>query len=514
MADEMEIEEQIQELSRLISAAKMYELSRNEENRKEYEVALDKVLASEKHQEQPIEDGKELKLSMSASDWIKQQLDNYPLSKALQGRRSRRFGLGMSIPEGPFAYKSQHGPQLLTEEEEAALVFAAAGITGYALADLSYGAGQGGSMLAGMTSRVVASADSIENTSLIVINDDATYFIKRTQNLSPSERDELVKLTQAGQFVEAYRKLRVKIADKRTEIPVVPGVNFNINKWAVYARGSTYLLPVNDIGTVYINALLEAFEPEMGLFLVDERNNFLPAGIGRFAKSRGGHLWDNFKDGRVATIQGLEMSFAEASAVEMGSMLHSIGLMAQALGIGGYCNYARNEYNWFQALGFTMQNMSSTKYAGVNPFLAFFVRLMGQEFNFPFAVGLERNGEKLLTAYMPPNYPSMEAAVRAYIDYKFGANGMWRGQTNNTDWKNPQATSQAVKPPSEAAIQATIAYCDYVYKRYGRFPAYAAPFRTVIAYQATHVDVDFYDQFYKSSALTETQRERFKLHGK
>ena len=36
-------------------------------------------------------------------------------------------------------------------------------------------------MLAGMTSRVVASADSIDNTSLIVINDEATYFIKREQ---------------------------------------------------------------------------------------------------------------------------------------------------------------------------------------------------------------------------------------------------------------------------------------------------------------------------------------------
>jgi hypothetical protein len=448
---------------------------------------------------------------MNPADWVKQQIENYPLTKALQGRRSRRFGLGMEIPEGPFAYKSQHTPIPLTEEEEAALVFSAAGISGYALADLSYGKGQGGSMLAGMTSRVVASADSIDNTSLIVINDEATYFIKREQNLSIQERDELVKLTQAGQFVEAYRKLRVKIADKRITIPVVPGINFNINKWGVYSAGTTYFLPVNEIGSVYINACLEAFEPEMGLFVVDERNMFLPAGLGRFAKSRSGHLWDNLKDGRVVTIQGLEMSFAEATAVEMGAMLHSLGLMSQALGLGGFCNYARNEYSWFEALGFKMQNISSTKYAGVNPLLGLVVKLIGQEYNFPFAIGLEANGEKLLNAYIPPNYPNMEAAVRAYVESKFGANGVWRGQTSNTDWKNPQQANQQIKPPSEAAIEATIAYCDYIYKRYGRFPAYAAPFRTVIAYQAAHVDVDFYDKFYQPSALTETQRERFKM---
>jgi hypothetical protein len=452
---------------------------------------------------------------MNPADWVKQQIESYPLTKALLGRRSRRFGLGMEIPEGPFAYKSQHEPIPLSEEEEAAMVFAAAGISGYALADLSYGKGQGGSMLAGMTSRVVASADSIDNTSLIVINDEATYFIKREQNLSPQERDELIKLTQAGQFVEAYRKLRVKIADKRITIPIVPGINFNINKWGVYSAGTSYFLPVNEIGSVYINACLEAFEPEMGLFVVDERNMFLPAGIGRFAKSRGGHLWDNLKDGRVVTIQGLEMSFAEATAVEMGSMLHSLGLMSQTLGLGGFCNYARNEYSWFEALGFTMQNISSTKYAGVNPLLGLVVKLIGQEYNFPFAIGLEAKGEKLLNAYIPPNYSNMEAAVRAYVESKFGENGVWRGQTNNTEWKNAQQASQQIKPPSEAAIEATIAYCDYIYKRYGRFPAYAAPFRTVIAYQAAHVDVDFYDKFYQPTALTETQRERFKmLHNK
>ena len=42
---------------------------------------------------------------------------------------------------------------------------------------------------------------------------------------------------------------------------------------------------------------------------------------------------------------------------------------------------------------------------------------------------------------------------------------------------------------------AKIAYCDYVYKRYGRFPARSGPFRTVLAYQAHHLDTDFYDHF-------------------
>jgi hypothetical protein len=64
-----------------------------------------------------------------------------------------------------------------------------------------------------------------------------------------------------------------------------------------------------------------------------------------------------------------------------------------------------------------------------------------------------------------------------------------------------------IPAPTEGAIEATVAYCEYVHDRYGRFPAYSAPFRTILGHQATHVDVDFYDRFYYPEALSETQRQ-------
>src|SRR5437868_454140 len=102
-------------------------------------------------------------------------LSRYSLMEALLGRRSRRFGLGMEIKHGPFAYKSQQAPLPLSEDEEAALVFAAAGVTGYALRDLSYGPGQGGTMVGGAFARTIASADAINSVPLFVTNDNATY---------------------------------------------------------------------------------------------------------------------------------------------------------------------------------------------------------------------------------------------------------------------------------------------------------------------------------------------------
>jgi hypothetical protein len=436
------------------------------------------------------------------------KLAQYPLIAALLGRRSRRFGRGMQITKGPFVYESAHSPQPLTEEEEALLVFAASGISGYALADLEYGKGEGGSMLAGLTGRTIASPDSVNAVSLVVTNDEATYLIKRPQAFSQEERAELIALARDGAYTELYRRSRIKILDGRAAPPVVPGENFDINKWSLYAKGGSYFLPVNSMTALYINVLLEAFEPSMGLMAFDERRWFRPAGVGKFARSKGGHLDDNPQDGRVFTIAALENSLKESVAVEQGMMLQNLGLMSQAMGIGGFPNYARHPYSWFKALDFRMTQASATLLFGGSYFLSRVLKLIGQQQLIPIPLGLERDGEVLLKPYCPPYYRSMEAAVHDFVDHKFGKDGIYRGgAAEGSDWKDPQAVDASAKQPDERAVAATVAYCEYIYDRYGSFPVFSAPYRTAIGYQATHVDVDFYDRFFKPEALTEAQRQ-------
>jgi len=241
---------------------------------------------------------------------VDEQLARYPLLDALRDRRSRRFGVGMKIESGPFTYESRHEPLPLTETEEAALAFAACGVTGCALADVSYGPGQGGGMLAGLLGRTVASPDAISTVSVVVTNDEATYLLKRPQDFAPDEIPTLVELARRGELVELYRRSRIKISDGRAAPPVEPGYNFNINSWALYAPGGTYFLPLQEMTTIYINAMLEAFDEEMAIFVLDERANFRPAGISRFAQSKGGHLNNDTSSGRMATIQTIEASLA------------------------------------------------------------------------------------------------------------------------------------------------------------------------------------------------------------
>ena len=57
---------------------------------------------------------------------------NYPLFEAIFNRRSRRFGTGMELPDSTLSHKSSIPPEPLTEFQEAMLVWAGTGLTGYA----------------------------------------------------------------------------------------------------------------------------------------------------------------------------------------------------------------------------------------------------------------------------------------------------------------------------------------------------------------------------------------------
>jgi len=428
------------------------------------------------------------------------------LFEVLLHRRSRRVGLGMTIPTGPFQYTSPHKPVPLTEAEEAALVFAACGISGYALADLSYGAGQGGSMLVGRLGRTIASPDAVNAVSVLVTNDRGTWLIKRPQDFAPAEFVELVNLARKGVLTDLYKRVRIQLSDRRTAPPLDPGYNFSINRWSLYAPGTTYFLPIIETTALTINALLELFSEDMGVFLRDERAWFRPAGIGRFARSKGGHLHDSPDDLRSATIQMAETALLESMATEHGMVLQNLALMAEALGLGGFPNFARHEYSWFQAAGFRMGSMRASRYAGTDRLLSAVASLFIKDPVIPYPLGLERDNKVLLQPFCPPYYKSMEEAVRAFVETKFGSKGSYRGGASESTWRDPESCAAKIPAPSGTAVDATIAYCNYVYKRYGRFPAYTAAFRTVIGFQACHVDVDFYDRFYSAESIPNTVR--------
>ncbi|MBC8096527.1 MAG: hypothetical protein H7Y43_12015 [Akkermansiaceae bacterium] len=448
----------------------------------------------------------------SGSPRVREILDQYSLLSALRERRSRRFGLGMKIPGGPLAYESRHRPVPLSEDEEAALVFAACGITGHALADLCYAKDGGGGIMAGLVARTIASGDGLQTVALVVTNDQATYLIRRPRELPAAEVRELIELGRRGEVLEFYERCRVKIKEGRVTTPAEPLFNINANRWSAAAPGSSYFLPINDLTFMYINGLLEILNEHTGIYVLDERKGFCPAGLARFARSRGGHLEDDPNRGKVATVRQIEQFVTEFVTVEQGMMLQNLGLMAAALGLGGFPNFANHEFAWAQALGFRMEEMPLNRYAGAGALTSWGMKWLKRNPKIPYPVGLERNGEVLLKPFCPPYFNSMADAVRAVVAAKFGSTGIFRGSEPGSAWAKHSEVAGQVPAFSEAAIEAAIAYCEYLWRQYGRFPVYMPPYRTVLGFQAAHLDAEFYDRFYQPEALCQHEREDFQRH--
>ena len=105
---------------------------------------------------------------------------------------------------------------------------------------------------------------------------------------------------------------------------------------------------------------------------------------------------------------------------------------------------------------------------------------------------------------------SMEAAVRALV----GGQGRPRHVSR---WRGPQMVG-AIPPPWPTPVPHRTR-CTFkppwltasMSSSIRQFPAYAPPLRTVLGFQVNHVDVEFYDRFYRPEALSKSQREH--LHG-
>lgn len=96
----------------------------------------------------------------------------------------------------------------------------------------------------------------------------------------------------------------------------------------------------------------------------------------------------------------------------------------------------------------------------------------------------------------------MKNAVLAFLDSKFASGkGSFRDGGAATAWLEASSIQAGIPEYSDAAMQATIDYCEYVHNRYGRFPAACGPFRTVLAYQAHRLDRNFYARFYRPECI-------------
>ncbi len=402
------------------------------------------------------------------------QLATFPLLEALFGRRSRRFGVGMQIPGGPFAYTSRHAPQPLSETERLLLVAIGAGIPWTESGDPNAGCNYPTRPIG----RAFPSGAATHGSELL-INDDSGAWITRFRDLDATSLREYQEPDDLARLVAFLRPHIHRVRDRRVELPPeFPHVSAH-NRWVANQPGTTLFVPIADQAESLLNLLW--ISTGEGVPIADPARGTLYGDPAPLIEA--GRLHPE----RAQKLPLLEAKSVASATAELAIAAYNIHLVMQAIGLGGWL------------------------FSGLNPasLLGGFrdAGLPGFGFRFapaapgtpPQPLGLDGLFEPLV----PPYVPDMATAVRRFAARKFGPGGNY-----DPHRPGPLRDAEAVKGGIDRYDEAFIVYlaslATDIHARHGSFPATvpAVHFNTVT--QAQHIDLEYYDRFFKPGAYLPT----------
>jgi hypothetical protein len=413
-----------------------------------------------------------------------EDLARFPLLEAMFGRRSRRFGVGMSIPDGPLAYASSQPPLPLTDLERTLLVLCGAGVSGWHLGMEHTATGdphRGCNYPVRLTGRVAASAAGIE-TSELIVTDDAGTFITRFRDLDPTRLQEFQTASDIGALLARVQENCVQLGPGRIELPAATPHMDAHNFWNANRPGTTLFIPIVDLTQQLLEFL--AIQVADGVVPWDPIRNKPCGDLERFIQSG---LLDPRQQ---ASIVDIEQSTLTTGAIELGLICQNIVLLMQAMGLGGWM--------------FTGLNSPSL----LGAFAADGVPGLGFRFTHdpawtsPNPVGMDG----VFEGFCPPYHTDMRAAVDRFVALKFGPGG-----TYDPDRPGPFRDNARIKAEIERYspefVDALGEVAQYLHDAFGKFPATIPSVYVRVYAQAQHIDLDYYDQFYGPEAYLETHRQ-------
>lgn len=405
----------------------------------------------------------------------------FSLVESLLGRRSRRFFMGAEIPDGVLAYKSHHNPVPLSELEKLLVVAACGSNTNYHYMiyraqryapHLSNYAGAAGG-------RTFPSAAGFHTSATFFTDDEGVYVLEGRDATPFAEREEDGSL-DPGEILRSLRSRVKKIGDGRLKLPQEVPYMEPHNTWVVNGPGSLLVMPVGDLAQHVLLNL--CYMLQNGLVLTDDIHRRSIPGIERFK--------DIVDVGNTWPLTFVEQwSMAELTA-ELSTSCYAGALMLQAMGLGGWMF---NGLDPFSVLGASAE-------AGV-PGLGFRCDV-DDRWPYPNPTGLQG----IMEGFCPPHYADMREAVEAICERKFGPGGPFHPQTPGP-WIDTARVRSAARGHSEPFRECVALQAQYVFDTFGKFPG-TVPSIFVITYlQAHHLDLEFYDRFYKPGSYLRTHAE-------
>ena len=408
------------------------------------------------------------------------ELAAFPLVEALFGRRSRRFALGDEIPDGPLAYRSRHEPVPLSDLERMLVLSAMGGTTGwhYSITRHARYAPHISTYAAGAAGRTFPSAAGFHTAELFFTDDTGVYFFPTRDAgalVDPATEDVTAEL-----MVERHRHRIRQLNDRRLYLPAEEPYLEGHNTWCVNVPGSLLVIPVADIAQ-HLLAIL-CFFTQNGYAIYDDVNRRQIPGLEQFS-------------GLVDVEEPFPLTFAEQYALteataELASACYAGVLLLQALGLGGWMFDGIDRFSMLGASG-------NPEVPGLG-----FRYDTDERWSTPNPTG--RQG--VYEAYCPPHYRDMAAAVEAFAQRKFGPGGPFNPDTPGAWTDSPGFRGSA--QVHDQTFKACVAHqAQYVFDTFAKFPG-TVPTLFIMNYvQAHHLDLDFYDRFFKPGAYLPTHAD-------
>ncbi len=407
-----------------------------------------------------------------------QRMLDFGLIEALLGRRSRRFFMGAEIPDGVFAYKSKLEPMPLSDVEKLLVVAACGGNTSwhnmiyrgqnYAPYLSNYAGAAGG--------RVFPSAAGFQTSQTFFSDDEGLYLLEMRDAPAFEDRNVDGSLNLDG-FVSYARKHVRKLQDGRLKVPSEYPITEAHNTWVFNKPSTLLVIPVGDLSQhVLLNIL---YMLQNGLVLYDDVHQQAIPGIEKYK---------NIVDvDNVWPITFVEQWSLSELTVELGASCYAGTLMLQAMGLGGWMFNGVDPFAMLGASGDPDISGLGFRYDE------------DERWPYPNPTGLEG----VMEGYCPPHYPDMRAAVEAAAQRKFGPGGPFNSETPGP-WKDSPRVRSAAKVHDEQFKECVALQAQYVYDTFGKFPGTVPSMFLIMYLQAHHIDLGFYDKFYKPGAYLST----------
>jgi hypothetical protein len=412
-------------------------------------------------------------------------LARFPLVEALFGRRSRRFPMGGAIPDGPLAYRSQHEHVPLSELETLLILTAMAGTTGwhYGITRHARYAPHFANYSGAAAGRTFPSAAGFHTSELFYTDDSGLYFFPTRD--AGALVDPATEQVTAELMVERHRSRIVKLSDERLYIPRQEPYLEGHNTWIANEPGSLLAIPVADIAQHHIANI--CFFTQNGFCLYDDINGRPFPCLEQF-------------EGIVDTSQPVPLSFVEQyslteATAELMVSSYNGALLLQAMGLGGW-SYDGIEHmallgasgeDEVPGLGFRYD--ADPRWGTPNP---------------------TGRTDGTFHAFCPPHFTSMAEAVEALAERKFGRGGPFHPETPGA-WSESAAIRASAEPYSDEFKACVTLQCDYTLETWGKFPGTVPSVWVMNVLQAQHIDVDFYDRFFRDGAVLDTHRSHFQV---